>query len=767
MLDKRREKSKDKTKTKRALEPERRLLSIYAFSFALILILSVFVVLLGNQLKRDTQSINFERELMRQVGVLFRDVLRTESMARGFVATSDPAFLVFVELLKDVPIEVQKLEKLTESDEFLRLKLKQLSALIATKTQFSNSLIQTTKKSGPREAIVKMKEGRALKIMEEIRTVSDEMLKYGENKLSREREVRDKRLSQLILVCIGLSGLSFMVLSGSFFSLDNQVKNLRIEQRKSQQANIALESIVNTVRDPLVILEGDLKVASASFSFYETFHVTSRDTEGKFIYNIGEKEWNIPELRQLLGDVLSKQKEVRDFEATNIFPGLGKKTWLVSARQMSSGVEGVPRILLSLKDITLRRDAEDSLRKSNLELELLKKELELGVSRREQELKKTTELLNQAILLARIGIFDHDQIGDNLYMSPEMRGIWGVPSDVSVNFEDFVARIYPEDKEMTLKKIGEAHDPKGTGKYFCEHRLLLPEGKVSWISVSGKTFFKTSGKNRRAARTIGVALDITDQKNSETKIQLTMERLAKEKVRLEQSNRDLERFASVAAHDLRAPVRSIRIWIEMLEQLIPKPFTPELEQGFHFIKMNAVKSGTLIDELLEIAKVRPAETPLESIDLNQLIEQILYNFKIEVEKNEASVIKGNLPIVLGHSGHLESVFSNIIRNALTYRDPERKPEIKIECVEENEQFRFCVQDNGIGIRSEFQTRIFEMFERLHSNEDYPGTGIGLALSKKIVETWGGRMWVESIPNQGSSFFFTYPKQISLSERKTA
>jgi signal transduction histidine kinase len=205
----------------------------------------------------------------------------------------------------------------------------------------------------------------------------------------------------------------------------------------------------------------------------------------------------------------------------------------------------------------------------------------------------------------------------------------------------------------------------------------------------------------------------------------------------------------------------------MLEQLIPKPFTTELEQGFHFIKMNAVKSGTLIDELLEIAKVRPAETPPESIDLNQLIDQILYNFKIEIEKNEASVSKGNLPIVLGHSGHLESVFSNIIRNALTYRDPERKPEIRIECVADNEVFRFCVQDNGIGIRAEFQARIFEMFERLHSNEDYPGTGIGLALSKKIVETWGGRMWVESIPNQGSSFFFTYPKQISLSERKTA
>jgi signal transduction histidine kinase/CHASE3 domain sensor protein len=767
LLEKRSERTQPKKTATKDTQPERRLLYIYAFSFLLVFALSLFVIFLGKQVKSDTRSINFERELMKGVGAVFQEVIRIESMARGFVATSDRSFLIYTDLYKTVPLKISQLEQTTVSDDFLNEKFKRLSALVVNKIKFSEYLIQTTKLKGPNEAKALMRAGRGLKLMDEIRVVCEEMLNYGEEKLLREREKRDKKLAQLVFVCIGLSGLSFFVLSGSFFSLQTQVKNLRLEQRRSQQAFGDLENIINTVRDPLIILEGDLKVSSASFSFYETFRLKSEDTEGKFIYKIGENEWNIPELRQLLGDVLSKQKEIRDFEATNIFPDLGKKTWLVSARKMNSGIEGVPRIVLSLKDITSRRDAEDLLRRSNLELELLKKELERGVSHREQELKKTSELLNQAIRLARIGIFDHELLEESLYMSSEMRTIMGIDATVPVIFQDFVSRVHPEDRASVLEHICDLHDPQGKGEYVFEHRLLLPDGIVRWISVIGKTFFKEVGENQKAARIVGVAIDITERVNNEKTLSIALERLAKEKLRLEQSNRDLERFASVAAHDLRAPVRSIRIWIEMLEQIIPKPHSTELEQGFHFIKLNAVKSSTLIDELLEIAKVRPAETPLETIDLNQLIEQILCNFKLEIEKTEASITKVNLPVVLGHWVHLESVFSNLIRNALTYRDSERKPEIKIECVEEPEVFKFCVQDNGIGIRQEFQTRIFEMFERLHTSEDYPGTGIGLALSKKIVETWGGKMWVESIPSKGSIFFFTFPKQVSLSERKIA
>jgi PAS domain S-box-containing protein len=472
-------------------------------------------------------------------------------------------------------------------------------------------------------------------------------------------------------------------------------------------------------------------------------------------------------LRSLLVETLLQKGEIRDFEVKNVFPELGKKTWLVSAGQLSLDILGLPNILVSLKDITERTEAENILKRTNLELIELRKELEKRVIERTEELRRKEEFLRQAIRFGKFGPFEHDKVHEKIYWSKEQRTMLGFEERESYQFSDFASRIHPEDLGEVITQVAVAHNPEGPGCFAIEHRVLLPDGTIRWISHRSQTYFEGEGENRRAVRTIGVSLDITERKKAENLIKMAMERLAQDKGKLEESNRGLERFAAIAAHDLRAPIRSMGLWVEMLEDWVPKPWNQEIEQALHFIKFNSNKSLTLVQDLLEIARVKPDISEWETIDTSQLLNQILTTLKVKIETSQAKVTLDKLPEVVGIVWQVESVLSNLIRNALTYRESSKVPEIEIICNEKPECFLFQVKDNGIGIPFEFHKRIFEMFERLHSDEEYPGTGIGLSLCKKLVESWGGEMSLDSVPGKGSSFNFTYPKKEAGLARKSS
>ncbi len=264
--------------------------------------------------------------------------------------------------------------------------------------------------------------------------------------------------------------------------------------------------------------------------------------------------------------------------------------------------------------------------------------------------------------------------------------------------------------------------------------------------------------------------DITDRKGAEAALQKahdTLEDQVKERTaeleeansRLIASNAELEQFAAVAAHDLRSPIRAMMNWIDMLEFAIAKPRDPEIEQAIEFIRANSKKADQLINDLLEVARANKASARIERVDLNRVVQNVLATLKENIEKTCAELYVQNLPIVFGNSTYLEAIFRNLVQNALNYRHKDRSPKISIgsKAVPESDYFEFFVQDNGIGIAKEYTGRIFEMFKRLNSESDYPGTGIGLAFCKKAIESYGGKIWVDSTPDVGSTFFYTFPK----------
>ncbi len=236
--------------------------------------------------------------------------------------------------------------------------------------------------------------------------------------------------------------------------------------------------------------------------------------------------------------------------------------------------------------------------------------------------------------------------------------------------------------------------------------------------------------------------------------------LASERLKLQKSNEELEQFASVAAHDLRSPLQSMISWSQIVNELVPKPRAEELDQAVGFIEQSARRANTLVDDLLKMARVNTSAGLHKKVDLEKIVQETLLVLSSDIAKSGAHVELGKLPQVEGNPSHLESLFSNLIRNALTYRDKSRKPEITIGYKDLPDSYQFFVKDNGIGITPENADKIFQMFKRLHGYGSYPGTGIGLAFCKKVVELYGGRIWVSSVPGNGSTFYFTYPKTLA-------
>ena len=281
----------------------------------------------------------------------------------------------------------------------------------------------------------------------------------------------------------------------------------------------------------------------------------------------------------------------------------------------------------------------------------------------------------------------------------------------------------------------------------CTRRWPRPNAGTHSIlteitNPAGRTFGITAVQPPGEAYVNLYAVDLTDRKKAQ--------------VALEQSNRELEQFAYVASHDLQEPLRAIVGFL----QLLKARYDGQLDdKGRHYIE-RAVKAGhrmqTLIRELLTLSRVNSKGTDFAPTDFNPLMQGVLDNLQTILREKNATIACGRLPNLKVDAGQIRSLFQNLIMNAVRYNESPA-PFVDIGFQEQDAACLFSVKDNGIGIAPQFHQRIFLVFQRLHTTGEYPGTGLGLALCKKIVERHGGTIWVESRPQEGSTFYFSIPK----------
>jgi len=224
---------------------------------------------------------------------------------------------------------------------------------------------------------------------------------------------------------------------------------------------------------------------------------------------------------------------------------------------------------------------------------------------------------------------------------------------------------------------------------------------------------------------------------------------------LERSNTELQQFAYIASHDLNEPLRMITSYLQLLEERSKDKLDSQAREFIGFALDGAHRMQALITDLLAYSRVEAKGTAFEEIDCEQVFETALQNLRVAVDENKATVEHQRLPKVRGDRVQLTQVFQNLVGNALKFHGA-AAPRIHVGANRHNGEWIFSVRDNGIGINPKDFQRIFVIFQRLHARQEYSGTGMGLAICKRIVERHGGRIWVESGPQKGSTFFFTLP-----------
>jgi PAS domain S-box-containing protein len=317
--------------------------------------------------------------------------------------------------------------------------------------------------------------------------------------------------------------------------------------------------------------------------------------------------------------------------------------------------------------------------------------------------------------------------------------------DFDLSDQDIIGKsnyeVFPEIPQRW--KAGHQRCLQGAVERREEDLFIRANGEKQWVKWEIRPWTSSSGE---ISGLILVSEIITEQRQAKEKLRRLNEKLL-------HSNRDLEQFAYVASHDLQEPLRAMTSYSQLLARRYQGNLDAKADKYIQYIVEGAIRMQQLINDLLSFSRVGTHGKELKLIACELVLSKVLDNLKVAITQSHAVVTHDPLPTVMGDETQLIQLFQNLIGNAIKFRRDE-PPQVHISAVERENEWAFEVRDNGIGIEPEYFERIFTIFQRLHSRSEYPGTGIGLAVCKKIVERHGGRIWVESTPGVGTTFHFT-------------
>jgi len=359
----------------------------------------------------------------------------------------------------------------------------------------------------------------------------------------------------------------------------------------------------------------------------------------------------------------------------------------------------------------------------------------------EEELRESREDLNRAQAVAHAGSWRLDVQRNTLTWSDETYRMFGIPLGAALTYEMFLAAVHPDDRgyvdqEWTAALTGEPYD--------IEHRILVGD-EVKWVSEKAELEFDPEG---RLLGGFGSVQDITERKQAEEKLQRTL-------VDLERSNQELKEFAYVTSHDLQEPLRKIGNFSEMVATQYQGRLDDQADKYLSYITDGAKRMKDLINDLLALSRVGRADFTLISTDINDILMGMFNDIQPLVQEKQAEITHEAFPTLKVNPLQMRNLLQNLIVNALKFHG-NQPPRIHISARQEGREWVMAVRDNGIGFQPQYAEGIFNVFRRLHTKEEYPGTGIGLAICKKIVERHGGRIWAESELGRGATFYFTIP-----------
>ena len=357
----------------------------------------------------------------------------------------------------------------------------------------------------------------------------------------------------------------------------------------------------------------------------------------------------------------------------------------------------------------------------------------------EQRLSESETRLSLSQEYGGIGCWEADLINNRQVWSKTTYQLAGSPNLPNPRFEDFLALVHPDDKEIIIKAY-QTHLMRGT-KYDVEYRVLLNDGQIRWMRSIGRAEFD---KDDRPIRFIGIVYDISERKAMEAE--------------LKRSNAELEQFAYAVSHDMRQPLRMITSYLGLIEKSLKDRLTTEQKQYLQFAIEGGKRMDNMILSLLDYSRVGQKHNSIKRISSRAALDEVLNFFKPELKTNNGSIIvNGQWVDLMVNMDELIRLLQNLIGNALKYHEENKPPHVTINAEVNAGLLKVSISDKGIGINPEQFNQLFKVFSRLQSHSRFEGTGVGLALCRKIVEHYGGKIGVESAgEKQGCTFWFELP-----------
>ncbi|ODS37934.1 MAG: hypothetical protein A7316_08850 [Candidatus Altiarchaeales archaeon WOR_SM1_86-2] len=551
-----------------------------------------------------------------------------------------------------------------------------------------------------------------IKLKIDIPDIEQMLLEVMDTPHVKELEIRDKN-GRWHLLQIRPYRTDENKIKGAVIALFD-IDQIKRSLEEVKEAHEYAESIIETVQEPLVVLDSYLRVIRANRSFYKIFKVSPKEIQNKHIYELGNRQWDIPKLRELLEEIIPENAHFENFEVEHEFPTIGRRVMLLNARRLYKEAGRAEMTLLAIEDVTERKQAEDEIRK----------------------FKTISDNANSGIAIV-------DLAGNIKYLNEYFAGVHGYKPDelIGKNLSIFHTKEQLKEVIEINKKLQE------TGNYtslevWHKHK----DGSAFPMLMNGVTIKDEKGKPLFMAAT---AIDITKRKEAEEELQNAMKEL-------KEIDRMKDEFFSSVTHELQNPLTPVKVQSQLLLDGYFGELTEKQRESVEIIHIGTNRLIRLTDDITTISKMRAGVLRFEfsKNNISEIIENSAGSMELLAREKQITLMKKYPESLLVNcdKDRINQVMENLIGNAIRFTPDNGK--IIIGAKRMKNDIIVYVEDTGTGISEGNQKKIFNLFFQVSSK--YGGTGLGLSICKNIIDAHHGKIWVESEPGTGSTFTFTLP-----------
>lgn len=699
----------------------RRVKATLVIGLVLLLLTSAGLGYVGSrQLKRRAeanQRVSNSHACMLEVTRAHANEADLQTAARSYFVTKEKSYLELFESAREgIAGNLKNLRELTAQDQNQQKRIEALVILVEERIQNAQQLVRLHPSNNRRAAASLIEDGSRISnelraVLAEIESAEQQALQRQQRRVQRASEI-GLRLFLFLFFVIALSVVILAVFAAVTLTLRREMATKEQEAEMLRASQEYFENIVNTVREPLLVLDRELRIVSANRSFYASFQCSQKEAKGRRIYELGNAQWDTPTLRKLLEDIGSQHSSFEDLEVEGDVPVIGKRTMLLSARSLSID-NRAEHILLSIVDITERKIAEqDRDRFFTVSLELM------CIAGFDGYFKRLNPAWETALGFTR----------EELMAAP------------------FIEFVHPEDRDRTLAEA--AALSHGQASRSFENRYRCRDGSYRW-------FLWTAASYGQQQLTYATARDITDRKANEST-------LVQAKDQAESANRFKDQFLSNMSHELRTPLNAILGFAQILLDPRHGSFT-ESQRGFiQHIRDAGKHLLGLINDILDLSKIESGrlDLMLENLSASLICSEVADVLRPLAQRKSQTIsveVDGDC-LVHADARRMKQVLMNLAGNAVKFTPDGGR--ITLRATSSDGMVRCEIQDSGPGIRPEDQAAIFEAFQRLPQTAQVEGTGLGLAIARKLVELHSGMIGLESEPGKGTCFYFCLPAAVS-------